>query len=145
MQKGASPTVHNPGKCYGKNKFNEVTSALHRGNRADSTGLFSRQSYVVRKAYGNGPEGEEVELAPRKINVIPSRSLEWAPPEVVIDVHCPPEHMYVRWQNDVGTPWAAEPIWSGYAATKCRPVHPAGRTPLRKLQGLLRRELGTSS
>src|SRR5512135_1960856 len=39
-----------------------------------------------RKAYEMAREGEEVELAPRKITVHHLEVLEWAPPAVVIDV-----------------------------------------------------------
>ncbi len=41
-----------------------------------------------RKAYDMAREGEEVDLAPRKIQVYNLELLEWAPPEVVIDVYC---------------------------------------------------------
>jgi tRNA pseudouridine55 synthase len=41
-----------------------------------------------RKAYEMARKGEEVELEPRKITVHHLEVLEWAPPEVVIDVHC---------------------------------------------------------
>lgn len=41
-----------------------------------------------QKAYERAREGEEVELEPRKINVYSLDLLEWAPPEVVIDVFC---------------------------------------------------------
>lgn len=41
-----------------------------------------------QKAYEKAREGEEVELEPRKINVYSLDLLEWAPPEVVVDVFC---------------------------------------------------------
>ena len=41
-----------------------------------------------RKAYEMAREGEEVDLAPRKIKVYNLELLEWAPPEAVIDVYC---------------------------------------------------------
>ncbi len=41
-----------------------------------------------KKAYERAREGEEVELEARKINVYSLELLEWAPPEVVIDVYC---------------------------------------------------------
>lgn len=41
-----------------------------------------------KKAYERAREGEEVKLEPRKINVYSLDLLEWAPPEVVIDVFC---------------------------------------------------------
>lgn len=41
-----------------------------------------------KKAYELARQGKEVELEPRKINVYTLDVLEWAPPEVVIDVYC---------------------------------------------------------
>ena len=40
------------------------------------------------KAYEKARRGEEVELEPRMIDVYHLELLEWAPPEVVVDVHC---------------------------------------------------------
>jgi len=55
-----------------------------------------------RKAYEMARKGEEVELEPRKITVHHLEVLEWAPPEVVIDVHCS-SGTYVRsLANDLG-------------------------------------------
>jgi tRNA pseudouridine55 synthase len=41
-----------------------------------------------KPAYQRAREGEELDLEPRMINVFNLDVLEWAPPEVVIDVHC---------------------------------------------------------
>lgn len=55
-----------------------------------------------RKAYEMAREGEEVDLLPRKIQVYSLDILEWAPPEVVIDVYCS-SGTYVRsLANDLG-------------------------------------------
>jgi tRNA pseudouridine55 synthase len=55
-----------------------------------------------KKAYERAREGEEVEMAPRIINVYSLELLEWAPPEVVIDVFCS-SGTYVRsLANDLG-------------------------------------------
>ena len=55
-----------------------------------------------QKAYEKARAGEEVELMPRKINVYSLDLLEWAPPEVVIDVFCS-SGTYVRsLANDLG-------------------------------------------
>jgi tRNA pseudouridine55 synthase len=55
-----------------------------------------------KKAYEMAREGEEVELEPRKIKVYNLDLLEWAPPEVVIDVYCS-SGTYVRsLANDIG-------------------------------------------
>ena len=55
-----------------------------------------------KKAYELARKGEEVELEPRMINVYSLELLEWAPPEVVIDVFCS-SGTYVRsLANDLG-------------------------------------------
>lgn len=55
-----------------------------------------------KKAYELAREGEEVQLEPRLINVYSLELLEWAPPEVVVDVFCS-SGTYVRsLANDLG-------------------------------------------
>lgn len=55
-----------------------------------------------KKAYELARKGEEVELEPRMINVYSLDLLEWAPPEVVVDVHCS-SGTYVRsLAHDIG-------------------------------------------
>lgn len=55
-----------------------------------------------QKAYDLARKGEEVELEPRLINVYNLDLLEWAPPEVVVDVKCS-SGTYVRsLANDIG-------------------------------------------
>ncbi len=55
-----------------------------------------------RRSYDLARSGEEVELAPRKINVYNLELLEWASPEAVIDVYCS-SGTYVRsLAHDVG-------------------------------------------
>lgn len=55
-----------------------------------------------QRAYDLAREGEDVELAPRKIQVYNLDLLEWAPPEAVIDVYCS-SGTYVRsLANDLG-------------------------------------------
>ncbi len=55
-----------------------------------------------KKAYERAREGEDVELEPRTINVYSLELLEWAPPEVVVDVFCS-SGTYVRsLANDLG-------------------------------------------
>jgi len=54
------------------------------------------------RAYNMARRGEEVDLAPRIIHVHSLDLLEWAPPEVVIDVHCS-SGTYVRsLAHDIG-------------------------------------------
>jgi tRNA pseudouridine55 synthase len=56
-----------------------------------------------QKAYEMARRGEEVDLAPRIIHVHSLELLEWALPEVVVDVHCS-SGTYVRsLAHDIGT------------------------------------------
>jgi len=87
-----------------------------------------------RKAYEMARQGEEVELAPRKINVYHLEVLEWAPPEVVIDVHCS-SGTYVRsLANDVGTSLGTGAYLVGLRRTKSGRFSLRDAVPLRKLQ-----------
>src|SRR6202142_2001576 len=56
-----------------------------------------------RKAYEMAREGEEVELAPRKITVHHLEVLEWAPPEGGIEGHCSSGPKVRPLANDLGT------------------------------------------
>lgn len=87
-----------------------------------------------RKAYEMARQGEDVELAPRKITVHHLEVLEWAPPEVVIDVHCS-SGTYVRsLANDLGTTLGCGAYLVGLRRTKSGRFSLRDATPLRKLQ-----------
>ena len=87
-----------------------------------------------RKAYEMAREGEEVEIAPRKIMVHHLEVLEWAPPEVVIDVHCS-SGTYVRsLANDLGVQLGCGAYLVGLRRTKSGRFTLRDATPLRKLQ-----------
>lgn len=87
-----------------------------------------------RKAYEMARAGEEVELEPRKINVYHLEVLEWAPPEVVIDVHCS-SGTYVRsLANDLGAALGCGAYLVGLRRTKSGRFSLRDATPLRKLQ-----------
>src|SRR5512135_528635 len=87
-----------------------------------------------RKAYEMARQGEEVDLAPRKITVHHLEILEWAPPEVVIDVHCS-SGTYVRsLANDLGTALGCGAYLVGLRRTKSGRFSLRDATPLRKLQ-----------
>jgi len=87
-----------------------------------------------RKAYEMARQGEEVELTPRKITVHHLEVLEWAPPEVVIDVHCS-SGTYVRsLANDLGTTLGCGAYLVGLRRTKSGRFSLRDATPLRKLQ-----------
>ncbi len=87
-----------------------------------------------RKAYEMAREGEEVELAPRKITVHHLEVLEWTPPEVVIDVHCS-SGTYVRsLANDLGVMLGCGAYLVGLRRTKSGRFSLRDSVPLRKLQ-----------
>ena len=87
-----------------------------------------------RKAYEMAREGEQVELAPRKITVHHLEVLEWTPPEVVIDVHCS-SGTYVRsLANDLGVMLGCGAYLIGLRRTKSGRFSLRDSVPLRKLQ-----------
>jgi len=91
-----------------------------------------------RKAYEMAREGEEVDLAPRTIDVYHLEVLEWAPPEVVIDVHCS-SGTYVRsLANDLGDMLGCGGYLVGLRRTKSGRFSLRDATPLRKLQEAFR-------
>ena len=87
-----------------------------------------------RKAYEMARQGEEVDLEPRKIQVYHLEVLEWAPPEVVIDVHCS-SGTYVRsLANDLGEQLGCGAYLVGLRRTKSGRFSLRDAVPLRKLQ-----------
>ena len=87
-----------------------------------------------RKAYELARQGEEVDLAPRKITVHHLEVLEWAPPEVVVDVHCS-SGTYVRsLANDLGEKLGTGAYLVGLRRTKSGRFSLRDAVPLRKLQ-----------
>ena len=87
-----------------------------------------------RKAYEMARNGEDVELAPRKITVHHLEVLEWTPPEVVIDVHCS-SGTYVRsLANDLGVKLGCGAYLVGLRRTKSGRFSLRDSVPLRKLQ-----------
>lgn len=86
-----------------------------------------------RKAYEMAREGEEVELAPRVISVYSLEMLEWAPPEVVIDVYCS-SGTYVRsLAHDLGERLGCGATLTGLRRTKSGRFTLRDAVPLRKL------------
>ena len=79
-------------------------------------------------------KGEEVKLSPRTINVYSLEVLEWAPPEVVIDVYCS-SGTYVRsLANDLGTELGCGAHLIGLRRTKSGRFTLRDAVPLRRLQ-----------
>jgi tRNA pseudouridine55 synthase len=87
-----------------------------------------------RKAYEMAREGEEVDLAPRKIQVYNLDLLEWAPPEAVIDVYCS-SGTYVRsLAHDLGEKLGCGAHLVGLRRTKSGRFTLRDAVPLRKLR-----------
>jgi len=87
-----------------------------------------------RKAYEMAREGEEVDLAPRKIKVYNLDLLEWAPPEAVIDVYCS-SGTYVRsLAHDLGEKLGCGAHLVGLRRTKSGRFTLRDAVPLRKLR-----------
>ena len=87
-----------------------------------------------RKAYEMARKGEEVELEPRMIQVHHLEILEWATPEVVVDVHCS-SGTYIRsLANDLGEVLGCGAYLVGLRRTKNGRFSLRDSTPLRKLE-----------
>src|SRR5512137_2078851 len=114
-------------------QFNEVLQRFI-GEIEQTPPAYSAVKLHGRKAYEMARQGEEVEIAPRKINVYHLEILEWAPPEVVIDVHCS-SGTYVRsLANDVGAALGCGAYLVGLRSTKSGRFSLRDAVPLRKLQ-----------
>ncbi len=139
---GATDTYDADGRFVGQTKtqvnvteaqFNEVLQR-YVGEIEQTPPPFSAVKVQGRKAYDLARAGEPVELAPRIINVYHLEVLEWAPPEVVIDVHCS-SGTYVRsLANDLGTALGCGAYLVGLRRTKSGRFTLRDATPLRKLQ-----------
>lgn len=87
-----------------------------------------------RRAYDMARGGEEVPLEPRIINVYSLEMLEWAPPEVVIDVYCS-SGTYVRsLANDLGQVLGCGAHLVGLRRTMSGRFTLRDAIPLRRLQ-----------
>ncbi len=87
-----------------------------------------------RKAYEMAREGEEIDLAPRRIKVYSLELLEWAPPEVVIDVYCS-SGTYVRsLAHDLGEKLGCGAHLIGLRRTKSGRFTLRDAVPLRRLR-----------
>ncbi len=86
-----------------------------------------------RPAYAMARAGEEVEMQPRIINVYSLDVLEWAPPEVTVDVHCS-SGTYVRsLAYDIGEKLGCGAMLVGLRRTKSGRFTLKDAVPLRKL------------
>ncbi len=87
-----------------------------------------------RRAYDLARKGEKVELKPRKVHVYSLELLEWAPPEVVVDVHCS-SGTYVRsLAHEIGQRLGCGAHLVGLRRTKAGRFTLRDAVPLRRLQ-----------
>lgn len=87
-----------------------------------------------RKAYEIARKGEDIDLEPRKIQVYSLEILEWALPEVVVDVYCS-SGTYVRsLANDLGKELGCGAHLIGLRRTKSGRFTLRDAVPLRRLQ-----------
>jgi tRNA pseudouridine55 synthase len=114
-------------------KFNEVLQTFV-GEIEQVPPPYSAVKVQGKKAYEMAREGEEVELAPRIINVFSLELLEWAPPEAVIDVYCS-SGTYVRsLANDLGEKLGCGATLTGLRRTKSGRFTLRDAVPMRKLR-----------
>jgi tRNA pseudouridine55 synthase len=126
-----SPTV--PVEQIDEERFNEVLQQFI-GEIEQVPPPYSAVKVQGRIAYEMAREGEEVDLAPRTINVYSLEVLEWAPPEVVIDVYCS-SGTYVRsLANDLGKELGTGAHLMGLRRTKSGRFTLRDAVPLRRLQ-----------
>ena len=87
-----------------------------------------------RRAYDLARQGKKVELKPRKVHVYHLELLEWAPPEVVVDVHCS-SGTYVRsLAHEIGQRLGCGAHLVGLRRTKAGRFTLRDAVPLRRLQ-----------
>lgn len=112
-------------------KFNEMLQR-YVGEIEQTPPPHSAVKVKGKKAYERARQGEEFDMEARKINVYSLDLLEWAPPEVVIDVYCS-SGTYVRsLANDLGNSLGVGAHLVGLRRTK------SGRFTLRDAVSLRR-------
>jgi tRNA pseudouridine55 synthase len=114
-------------------QFNEVLQKFI-GEIEQTPPPYSAVKVKGKKAYEAAREGEELDLEPRMIKVYSLEVLEWAPPEVVIDVYCS-SGTYVRsLANDLGKALGCGAHLIGLRRTKSGRFTLRDAVPLRRLQ-----------
>jgi tRNA pseudouridine55 synthase len=113
--------------------FNEILQTF-TGTIEQVPPPYSAVKVKGRKAYEMARNGEEVDLEPRTIQVYSLEILEWAPPEVVIDVYCS-SGTYVRsLAHDLGNQLGCGAHLIGLRRTKSGRFTLRDAVPLRRLQ-----------
>lgn len=116
-----------------EDKFNEILQQFV-GEIEQVPPPYSAVKVKGKKAYEMARKGEDVELEPRMINVYTLEVLEWAPPEIVLDVYCS-SGTYVRsLAHDLGTKLGTGAHLIGLRRTKSGQFTLRNSVPLRELQ-----------
>jgi tRNA pseudouridine55 synthase len=126
-------TNSSPADHINEDEFNEILETFV-GEMEQVPPPYSAVKVKGRKAYEIAREGEEIELAPRIVNVYSLEILEWAPPEVVVDVYCS-SGTYVRsLANDLGKALGTGAHLIGLRRTKSGRFTLRDAVPMRRLQ-----------
>jgi tRNA pseudouridine55 synthase len=126
-------TNSSPADHINEDEFNEILETFV-GEMEQVPPPYSAVKVKGRKAYEIAREGEEIELAPRIVNVYSLEILEWAPPEVVVDVYCS-SGTYVRsLANDLGKALGTGAHLVGLRRTKSGRFTLRDAVPMRRLQ-----------
>jgi tRNA pseudouridine55 synthase len=126
-------TSSSPVVDLSEEQFNEILQQFV-GEMEQTPPPYSAVKVKGRHAYEMAREGEEVDLAPRIVNVYSLDVLEWAPPEAVIDVYCS-SGTYVRsLANDLGKSLGTGAHLVGLRRTKSGRFTLRDAVPLRRLQ-----------
>lgn len=126
-------TGSSPVEDISEEQFDEILQTF-TGEIEQVPPPYSAVKVKGRKAYEMAREGEEVDLQPRTIRVYSLEILEWAPPEVVVDVYCS-SGTYVRsLANDLGNALGCGAHLVGLRRTKSGRFTLRDAVPLRRLQ-----------
>jgi tRNA pseudouridine55 synthase len=124
----ATPVEH-----ISEDQFDEILQS-YVGEIEQVPPPYSAVKVKGKKAYEMARKGKPVDLEPRIINVFNLEILEWAPPEVVIDVYCS-SGTYVRsLANDLGDSLGTGAHLIGLRRTKSGQFTLRDAVPLRRLK-----------
>ncbi len=126
-------TKATPVEDISEDQFDEILQS-YVGEIEQVPPPYSAVKVKGKKAYEMARKGKPVDLEPRIINVFNLEILEWAPPEVVIDVYCS-SGTYVRsLANDLGDSLGTGAHLIGLRRTKSGQFTLRDAVPLRQLK-----------
>jgi len=126
-------TMATPVENISEEQFDEILQT-YVGQIEQIPPPYSAVKVKGKKAYEMARKGKPVDLEPRIINVFNLEILEWAPPELVIDVYCS-SGTYVRsLANDLGDSLGTGAHLIGLRRTKSGQFTLRDAVPLRRLK-----------